>query len=86
MKRIRAEALRDGFEVDTSCYPWIAYKGPRFQPTETKECLTDLEAELCDALCRFTDLWALEYLGADPRAAHAYTLALRALAKAIEGR
>jgi hypothetical protein len=28
------EALEKGYTVDRHCYPWVAYKGPRFQPTE----------------------------------------------------
>lgn len=39
-----AEAL--GFAVDTSCYPWVAYKGTRFQPDEMKCILTDREYQL----------------------------------------
>lgn len=37
-------ARRHGFTVDSYCYPWLAYKGPRFNPTETRQCLTDSEA------------------------------------------
>lgn len=29
------EAEQAGFTVDRHCYPWVAYKGPRFAPTET---------------------------------------------------
>lgn len=32
MTRRQAEAA--GFTVDDTAYPWIAYKGPRFTPTE----------------------------------------------------
>lgn len=32
--RSAAEAEELGFTVDRSCYPWVAYKGPRFLPTE----------------------------------------------------
>jgi hypothetical protein len=39
-----------GFIVDDTCYPWLAYKGPRFSPTEKQEVLTDTEAQLRDAL------------------------------------
>lgn len=28
------EARDRGFAVDTTCYPWVAYKGARFNPTE----------------------------------------------------
>jgi hypothetical protein len=44
MTRKNAEAA--GFTVDTSCYPWFAYRGPRFRPTEQADVFTDLEAEL----------------------------------------
>jgi hypothetical protein len=40
------EAKQQGFHVDTSCYPWLAYKGPRFKPEEAHHCFTDLEASL----------------------------------------
>lgn len=33
-----AEAL--GFTVDRHCYPWFAYKGPRFQPIEVARVKT----------------------------------------------
>ena len=42
----RADAEAQGFAVDTYCYPWLAYKGPRFAPEETRHVYTDLEAEL----------------------------------------
>lgn len=29
-----ADAEADGFTIDRHCFPWIAYKGPRFQPDE----------------------------------------------------
>lgn len=28
------QAELEGFVVDRHCYPWLAYKGPRFDPTE----------------------------------------------------
>lgn len=40
------EARERGFTVDTTCYPWFAFKGPRFAPTEKRECFTDDEAAL----------------------------------------
>ncbi len=40
------QARNDGFTVDTSCYPWVAYKGPRFNPAVFKYIRTDAE---CDA-------------------------------------
>jgi hypothetical protein len=44
------EARELGFTIDESCYPWLAYKGPRYAPSDRLEVLTDLEAELRDAL------------------------------------
>jgi hypothetical protein len=40
------QAKEDGFIVDTCCYPYVAYKGPRFQPTEHRDCYTELEESL----------------------------------------
>lgn len=31
------EAERRGYTVDRHCYPWVAYKGPRFTPDEVIE-------------------------------------------------
>lgn len=42
----KAEAEGQGFTVDTSCYPWFAYTGPRFNPVEMKYILTDREHQL----------------------------------------
>src|SRR6516164_5976579 len=39
-------AMNLGLTIDDSCYPWIAYKGPRFNPEIWFYCLTDLEMEL----------------------------------------
>ena len=61
-----AEAEARGFAVDTTVYPWVAYVGPRFKPTRWFTILTDLEAELLDALklaqthleyCGYVDNW-----------------------------
>jgi hypothetical protein len=38
-QRVEAE----GFVVDRFVYPWLAYKGPRFAPTESKSIRTDME-------------------------------------------
>jgi hypothetical protein len=47
MKKVHIEdARKDGFVIDTCCNPPIAYKGPRFQPTEYFECYTPLESAL----------------------------------------
>ena len=34
------EAEELGFTVDRCCYPWFAYKGPRFEPTDTIPIVT----------------------------------------------
>lgn len=44
MTKEQAEA--QGFTVDCHCYPWTAYKGPRFAPSEWQHVLTDEEARL----------------------------------------
>lgn len=36
----------EGFIVDKTCYPWVAYKGPRFQPTAIHYIMTDNESTL----------------------------------------
>lgn len=41
----KREAEAAGFTVDTTVYPWFAYKGHRFRPDESRTVLTDLEAE-----------------------------------------
>lgn len=46
----RKQAEQAGYTVDTHCSPWLGYKGPRFAPTERVDVLTDLEAELLEAL------------------------------------
>lgn len=46
----RNTAEREGYTVDTHVYPWLAYKGPRFNPTETKQIATDKESDLRNAL------------------------------------
>lgn len=46
----RKQAEQAGYTVDTHCSPWLGYKGPRFAPTERITVLTDLEAELLEAL------------------------------------
>lgn len=49
-KSTRQEAELCGFIVDTCPYPWLAYKGDRFRPTETRQVYTDLEATLIKQL------------------------------------
>jgi hypothetical protein len=45
----RKEAESQGLVVDDTCYPWIAYKGARFNPIELHKCLTDRETGLVEA-------------------------------------
>lgn len=62
-KLTRAEAETAGYVVDSHCYPWLGYKGPRFAPTGSVVVLTDLEADLLSGLERVhaanerADLW-----------------------------
>ena len=47
------EAKAQGYTVDTTCYPHLGYKGPRFAPIQSVRVLTELEADLlaaCEAL------------------------------------
>lgn len=53
--KTQEEYKAEGFTIDSSCYPWVAYKGPRLASTESHHCLTDLEAELATALEMATD-------------------------------
>jgi hypothetical protein len=39
------EAKQLGWEVDDTCYPWVAYVGSRFDPTDW--CLIDTPAYKC---------------------------------------
>lgn len=45
-KLLPSEARKCGYRVDDSCYPWVAYKGPRFNPTIWEYCYTDEEEKL----------------------------------------
>lgn len=63
----RKQAEVQGFIVDTHCYPWLAYKGDRFAPTEHMDCLTDLEAKLLAQLRKYVvhendDCWHNELM------------------------
>lgn len=40
------KAQAEGFTIDRHCYPWVAYKGPRFSPSEWHVTDTDIEFEL----------------------------------------
>jgi hypothetical protein len=47
MQRLTQEEARaQGYTIDTTIYPHVAYKGPRFAPTVYCNCYTDLEADL----------------------------------------
>jgi hypothetical protein len=36
-----ADKLRElGYTIDTTCYPWYAYLGPRFNPSSGFRCTT----------------------------------------------
>lgn len=48
--KTRAQAVEAGFTVDDTCYPHLAYKGPRFQPADYCSVYSDREAELIAAL------------------------------------
>ena len=51
-----AEHFRaQGFTIDECCYPWVAYKGPRFRPDEWHSCLTNKEAALIEALAELVE-------------------------------
>lgn len=48
----RAEAIKLGFKIDNGQAP-IAYKGPRFKPTEWHPVHTELEEQLIEDLRSF---------------------------------
>lgn len=50
-----AEARKQGFKIDHTTYPWLAYKGERFRPTESTQCYTALEASLQEQVEKITD-------------------------------
>lgn len=52
--KTRNQLLEEGFKIDDTCYPNIAYKGDRFAPTEIHPVQTQREEELI--LQRFDDL------------------------------
>lgn len=53
-KVTRAEARASGFVIDDSCYPPIAYKGPRFAPESSITTYTELEEEYCSVRAELT--------------------------------
>lgn len=44
------EATKLGYDIDRHCYPWVAYKGSRFDPIEVHHIFTSMEAALIRAL------------------------------------
>lgn len=45
--RVRPDVAKaKGYTIDNTCYPNIAYKGPRFNPTEWVPVFTDVENQL----------------------------------------
>lgn len=52
-----AEAQKQGFTVDQHVYPWVAYKGPRFAPTETVRVLTEIESQLLKQQKKLIDVY-----------------------------
>jgi hypothetical protein len=86
MTRESAEAA--GYEVDTHCYPWLAYKGSRFSPTEKREVFTDKEAALVTALQKYIGYYPafvskpIGSPGSQARAKQEYEIALETEARA----
>ena len=64
-----AQARAAGFIIDTHCYPPLAYKGPRFNPTAHHECYTDLESALM-AMLAFVQTVAADTASPHSAAAH----------------
>jgi hypothetical protein len=58
-------AEREGYTIDRHCYPWLAYKGPRFKPEDSQFCYTDREAAMLKALNAIVrdsqDEWSREF-------------------------
>ena len=68
--RTRQDAKERGYAVDDTIYPWVAYKGPRFNPETWCHVLTDYEANL-EAMIRWADklCYAAELLSGHGRTA-----------------
>lgn len=64
-----AQARAAGFTVDTHCYPPMAYKGARFNPTDHHECYTELESALM-AMLAFVQTVAADVSSPHSVAAH----------------
>lgn len=55
MSRITPQEARDrDMVIDDCTYPWFAYKGPRFAPTDWELCFTHDEAALLEELRQLT--------------------------------
>ena len=50
IKMSREQATARGFIIDSTCYPNVAYKGPRFGPDEIYVILTETEEMYLGAL------------------------------------
>lgn len=46
-----AEAEAQGFTIDRHCWPWLAYKGPRFEPTEYFGIVPDTDPPSSGCAC-----------------------------------
>lgn len=51
----RNEATKQGYKIDDTCYPNIAYKGLRFDPDECLDVPTVIEEQLIDNLSEVLD-------------------------------
>ena len=49
-KMTATEAVLQGYEIDRTCYPNVAFMGPRFYPTNFRVVITELEEKLLEAL------------------------------------
>lgn len=45
----------EGYNIDETCYPWVAYRGSRFNPDVWHRIMTDRESQLKLALKTVTD-------------------------------
>lgn len=54
----KEDAVSQGFTVDTTCYPWFAYKGPRFNPTEYGDVPTTEQARVIESRNQLTTVLA----------------------------
>lgn len=57
-KMTAEEAREQGFAVDDTVYPWLAYKGPRFSPEKSFLVYTDMEATIRNQPRRMQDFKA----------------------------